>query len=106
MFTIFGAPIILQSDNGREFVAKIIEELSNTWKELKTVHEKPRRPQSQGSVERSNRDTKQLMGMSSSNKLSLCITFFASRIVGKRKQLYKMASRFTICAVLKILLLS
>ncbi|CAF0803685.1 unnamed protein product [Rotaria sordida] len=29
LFTIFGAPIILQSDNGREFVAKIIEELFN-----------------------------------------------------------------------------
>ncbi|CAF4733883.1 unnamed protein product, partial [Rotaria sp. Silwood2] len=36
IFTTFGAPIILQSDNGREFVAKIIEELSNMWKGFKS----------------------------------------------------------------------
>ncbi|CAF3478531.1 unnamed protein product [Rotaria sp. Silwood2] len=39
IFTTFGAPIILQSDNGREFVAKIIEELSNMWKGFKLFME-------------------------------------------------------------------
>ncbi|CAF3516224.1 unnamed protein product [Rotaria socialis] len=62
IFTTFGAPAILQSDNGREFVAKVIEELALIWKDLKIVHGKPRHPQSQGSVERSNQDTKQLLG--------------------------------------------
>ncbi|CAF1128400.1 unnamed protein product [Adineta ricciae] len=62
IFALFGAPLILQSDNGREFTALVIEELSLTWKNLKIVHGKPRHPQSQGSVERCNQDTKQLLG--------------------------------------------
>lgn len=51
IFTTFGAPCILQSDNGREFVNRIIEELCSMWSELKIVHGKPRHSQSQGSVE-------------------------------------------------------
>ena len=50
IFTTFGAPAILQSDNGREFVAKVIEDLAGTWKGLHIVHGRPRHPQSQGSV--------------------------------------------------------
>ncbi|XP_026814091.1 LOW QUALITY PROTEIN: KRAB-A domain-containing protein 2-like [Rhopalosiphum maidis] len=44
IFTTFGAPAFLQSNNGREFVNKVIEELCSMWEELK----------SQGSVERAN----------------------------------------------------
>jgi transposase InsO family protein len=55
IFTIFGAPHILQSDNGREFTALVIPELKLMWPELVIVHGKPRHPQSQGSIERSNR---------------------------------------------------
>ncbi|CAF4281734.1 unnamed protein product, partial [Adineta steineri] len=62
IFTTFGAPAISQSDNGREFAARVIEELALIWKDLKIVHGKPRHPQSQGSMERSNQDTKQLSG--------------------------------------------
>ncbi|CAF2396358.1 unnamed protein product [Rotaria sp. Silwood2] len=61
IFTTFGAPAILQSDNGREFVAKVINELAEMWTGLRIVHGRPRHPQSQGSVERSNQDTKQLL---------------------------------------------
>lgn len=56
VFTLFGAPHILQSDNGREFTALVISELKLMWPELVIVHGKPRHPQSQGSVERSNGD--------------------------------------------------
>ena len=63
IFTTFGALAILQSDNGHEFVSKVIEELALIWKDLRIVHGKPRHPQSQASVERSNQDTKQLLGM-------------------------------------------
>ena len=52
VFSIFGAPNILQGDNGREFVNSIIEELRSMWEGLKIVHRKPRHSQSQGSVER------------------------------------------------------
>ena len=52
IFLTFGAPAILQSDNGREFVNGVISELSTLWPELKLVTGRPRHPQSQGAVER------------------------------------------------------
>ena len=61
IFCIFGAPSILQSDNGREFVNRIIEELKCIWPALKIFHGKPRHSQSQGSVERANRDVKDMI---------------------------------------------
>ncbi|CAI6360566.1 unnamed protein product [Macrosiphum euphorbiae] len=61
IFTTFGAPAILQSDNGREFVNKIINELCNMWEDLKIVHGKPRHSQSQGSVERANQDVENIL---------------------------------------------
>lgn len=46
IFTIFSAPSILHSDNGREFVNKVIIELTNLWDGIKLVHGKPRHSQS------------------------------------------------------------
>jgi len=46
IFCIFGAPVILKSDNGREFVNKIINDLKTMWPTLKIVHSKPRHSQS------------------------------------------------------------
>ncbi|CAF1686885.1 unnamed protein product [Rotaria magnacalcarata] len=62
IFTILGVPVILQSDSGREFVAKIIQELVDMWSGVKIVHGRARYPQSQGSVERCKQDIKQLIG--------------------------------------------
>ncbi|KAK7573634.1 hypothetical protein V9T40_010825 [Parthenolecanium corni] len=56
IFTTFGAPNILQSDNGREFANQVVEEVCSMWPKLKIVHGKPRHSQSQGSVERANQD--------------------------------------------------
>lgn len=61
IFTIFGAPVVLQSDNGREFCNRVIEELKTSWPELKLVHGKPRHSQSQGSVERANQDVENML---------------------------------------------
>ena len=61
IFLLFGAPAILQSDNGNEFTANVIGELKQFWPELKMVHGKPRYPQSQGSVERANGDIKDML---------------------------------------------
>jgi hypothetical protein len=63
IFTVLGAPVIIQSDNGREFVAKVIQELVDMWNGIKIVHGRARHPQSQGSVERCNQDIKQLIGI-------------------------------------------
>ena len=54
IFLDFGAPHVLQSDNGREFTAQVITELSSLWPELVLVNGLPRHPQSQGSAEQSN----------------------------------------------------
>ena len=61
IFLLFGAPAILQSDNGSEFTAHVITELKEMWPELIMVHGKPRHPQSQGSVERANIDIKDML---------------------------------------------
>lgn len=54
VFMVFGAPLILQSDNGAEFTSSIIKELMSMWPRTKIVRGSPRHPQSQGSVERGN----------------------------------------------------
>lgn len=59
IFLQFGAPHVLQSDNGREFTAGIIKELGSLWADLVLVNGRPRHPQSQGSVERSNASLKE-----------------------------------------------
>ena len=61
IFSIFGAPSILQSDNGKEFVNSVITELSAMGEGLKIAHGKPRHGQSQGSVEHANRDIEDML---------------------------------------------
>lgn len=61
VFHTFGAPCILQSDNGREFSNTVIETLMAQWPHVRIVHGAPRHSQSQGSVERANRDIKQML---------------------------------------------
>lgn len=61
IFLEVGAPRILQSDNGREFVAAVIEDLVLLWPECKIVHGRPRHPESQGSVERANQDVENML---------------------------------------------
>lgn len=53
IFLLIGASKILQSDNGREFVNPTITDVKHMWPECLIVHDRPRHPQSQGSVERS-----------------------------------------------------
>ncbi|XP_007179144.2 SCAN domain-containing protein 3 isoform X1 [Balaenoptera acutorostrata] len=56
IFTIIGAPSVLQSDNGREFSSQIVSELSYIWPELKIVHGKPQPCQSLNSINQTNED--------------------------------------------------
>ncbi|GBP34269.1 KRAB-A domain-containing protein 2 [Eumeta japonica] len=62
IFLTIGAPCILQSEDGREFVNNVTSELASLWPELKIVHGKPRRSQSQDSVERANQDIEIMIG--------------------------------------------
>ncbi|KHJ41552.1 hypothetical protein D918_08404 [Trichuris suis] len=61
MFTLLGAPSILQSDDGREFANKVVTSLKQHWPSLKIAHGKPRHSQSQGSVERANQDIENML---------------------------------------------
>ena len=61
VFKTFSAPLILHSDNGREFVNKVIHELLLLWPACKMVNGKARHSQSQGSVERCNRDIEAML---------------------------------------------
>ncbi|XP_068234073.1 KRAB-A domain-containing protein 2-like [Palaemon carinicauda] len=58
---LFGAPVILQSDNGSEFTSQVITELKEVWPKLTLVHGKHRHPQSQVSVEHANGDIKDML---------------------------------------------
>jgi len=61
IFCTFGAPFILQSDNGRDFANKIIQNVADMWPGMKLVHGKPRHSQSQRSVEGSNQDFRDML---------------------------------------------
>jgi transposase InsO family protein len=61
VFSVLGVPLILQSDNGKEFRNKVITSLKSLWPEMSFVHGRPRNPQSQGSVERCNADIKKML---------------------------------------------
>lgn len=61
IYTLFGAPAILQSDNGKEFVNEVIDKIHADWPHVKIVHGKPRHKESQGSVERANRDIEEML---------------------------------------------
>ncbi|CAF1078316.1 unnamed protein product [Didymodactylos carnosus] len=53
LFFLFSSKI-LQSDNGKEFTAGVIKDLKLIWPGLAIINGRPRHPQSQGLVERSN----------------------------------------------------
>ena len=55
VFPFFGLPSIIQSDNGREFGNKLIEEVLASWPgSVQHVSGQPRHPQSQGLVEQAH----------------------------------------------------
>ncbi|CAJ0914660.1 unnamed protein product, partial [Mesorhabditis belari] len=61
IFGTFGAPKILQSDNGKEFANRLVKELVNRWPSCRIMHGRPRHSQSQGSVERANQDVEKIL---------------------------------------------
>ena len=62
VFSYFGLPRILQSDNGREFVNAILRKVVEDWPgEVAMVNGRARHPQSQGLVERANAKVEQML---------------------------------------------
>ena len=56
-----GAPVILQTDCGREFVNKTLKRVSEQWPGMKLVRGRSRYPQSQGSVESANKEVSKML---------------------------------------------
>ena len=53
VFAFHGAPKIMQSDNGKEFVNKLVDALCTQW-HCRYIHSSPHHPQTNGAVERNN----------------------------------------------------
>ena len=59
IFCDLGPPHILQSDNGDEFSNHtLFSQLNLNWSSTKIIHGQPRHPESQVSIERTNREVK------------------------------------------------
>ena len=58
IFSEYGSPKILHTDNGGEFIANVINQLIKACPTMKIIHGRPRHPQFQGSVERGNQELK------------------------------------------------
>ena len=55
VFPVFGLPAIIRSDNGKEFVNKLIEDVVSTWPgHVQLISGHARHPQSQGLVEQAH----------------------------------------------------
>ncbi|CAG8802054.1 5758_t:CDS:1, partial [Gigaspora rosea] len=51
---MYGSLIVLHSDNGSEFVRRVIKETLSPWPTIKFVNGRPRNPCCQGIVEKGN----------------------------------------------------
>ncbi|XP_060870383.1 KRAB-A domain-containing protein 2-like isoform X3 [Metopolophium dirhodum] len=71
IFTLFGAPTILQSCSGKKFVTSIINKLHVIWDEVKIDYGWPKHSESQESVERTNRDVQEMLSAWMTKKDSL-----------------------------------
>jgi hypothetical protein len=63
IFTTQGCPLILQHDNGKEFCNRVIKRLKGLWPECIIVRGRPRHPQTQGSIERANKDVSPMVSI-------------------------------------------
>lgn len=61
IFTTFGAPAILQSDEGRDYVNSIITELHSLWSDVKILLGKSWHGQSQEIVNKSSKDVEDML---------------------------------------------
>src|SRR6266508_1430908 len=79
IFCQFGPPVILQSDNGKEFTASIISNLVELWPGLKLINGRTRHQQSQGLVERANSILEKKIGawmeQNKSKNWTICLNY-------------------------------
>ena len=62
IFCSLGPVKILQSDNSREFIVKVINEIANMWPGLVIIYGRAKHPQSQGCIKQGNGDLQVKLG--------------------------------------------
>lgn len=63
VFAYLGTPRILHSDNGREFVNEIVQDVVKSWPgKVTIVNGRPRHPQCQGLIEQGNSTVEKMIG--------------------------------------------
>lgn len=60
LFVKEGAPTIIQSDNGGEFIGEVVKQLCKEF-DVRILHGRPHHPQSQGQIENLNKQVKRLL---------------------------------------------
>ena len=60
LFVKEGAPTIIQSDNGGEFIGEVVKQLCKDF-DVRILHGRPHHPQSQGQIENLNKQVKRLL---------------------------------------------
>ena len=64
VFAYVGIPKILHSDNGREFVNKIVQDVVKEWPgQITILNGRPRNPKCQGLIEQGNFMVEKLLGV-------------------------------------------
>ena len=97
IFCDSGPPQILHSDNGRGFSNNLLfSTLAAKWPNLKIVHGTPRHPETQGAVERVNRDVKDaLFGMMHDHDNDHCWVRYLRWVQWNHNTSYHTAIRMT-----------
>ena len=60
LFVNEGAPTIIQSENGGEFIGEVVKQLCKNF-DVRILHGRPHHPQSQGQIENLNKQVKRLL---------------------------------------------
>ena len=73
-FSFVGYPLILHTDNGSEFGDEVLRKMKEINPEMICVRGRARKPNDQGSVERGNKDVKDIIASSVLQRRRLCVS--------------------------------
>ena len=90
-----GCPLILQHDNGSEFIGRIVRKLKELWPGCICVRGRPRHPQTQGSIERANSDVQKILGAWMKTHQSKCWSIGIHWVAWTKNNRYHHTTMYT-----------
>lgn len=105
IFTLFGAPAILQSCSGKKFVTSVINKLHDIWDEVKIDCGWPKHSESQESIEKTNRDLQEMLSTWMDKKNSLDWPSALKFIQFKKNRTFYSGTYFTFFFIVIIILI-